>query len=781
MEKIISPRPPRLKAANNCFTIDGKPRFLIGGEFQYFRVPPELWASSLSKLSHYGISVISSYIPWIWHEWEEGQFDFSGETDRRRNLLGFLDELKRQKLLFMARPGPFIYAEYQGFGIPLWLAKRYPEAVAVRSGGERDSGKFWSNFSLKHPTYLRLVERWYEKTFAVLRYYWNDPVVSVQLDNEIGFLYAASTGIIDFNIDTCYRFSLFLRKKYGSITHLNRSWGKTFGTFSEILPPKHPFSEAESMDWQNFLEFWTCDFLKSLKNFQTRLMPGIPTTHNEPILPYSPCLPRKHLQIVDFIGYDIYHKETSSDFVSDFPFVNSIYPCLLKPYTDASHPLLALELGVGWPDPRANILPSTILHSFIGSLAHGVKGCSLFPVQDGLETTGEIYNFRSLLNSQGNESAHFPVWAKLIEFLKDHGNELLNALGVYDPVAFLTYQPNFRFHADEYLPFLPYPDPLKYLCAVGSYGFLAVLMTAGYNPQIIDLESAPEDQLDRFKILFLPNKGYLDEDAYRKCLKFVSRGGTLVTFPKAPLRDLAGRFQNRRELYPASVRRSRWKGRLRVVLNLAWNYLVKYFLIERPKLEKNHPTSLHILDIFEPLLKMIHMELPGIPLKSHEGSPIRGDHFLQTYHQENVSPLLESNGKCAGYSCAYGKGKSIVLGTLLGGFYMTPRYYRSNTGERDALHRFANEISELADVRKRFETTLELEVVIRRGPEKSGFIFIINRLGKQSGGIVFRDILFSRIDLIFSGGDSMISLIEISSLSVTIDANDVLVIKYTET
>ena len=51
----------RLSARNGVFLLDGRPWMLRGGEFQYFRIRPELWRPGLEKLKAAGLNAISSY------------------------------------------------------------------------------------------------------------------------------------------------------------------------------------------------------------------------------------------------------------------------------------------------------------------------------------------------------------------------------------------------------------------------------------------------------------------------------------------------------------------------------------------------------------------------------------------------------------------------------------------------------------------------------------------------------------------------------------------------
>ena len=52
----------------HSFTIRGRREFLIGGEFHYFRTPNELWEDRLIKMKRTGANLITTYIPWNWHE-----------------------------------------------------------------------------------------------------------------------------------------------------------------------------------------------------------------------------------------------------------------------------------------------------------------------------------------------------------------------------------------------------------------------------------------------------------------------------------------------------------------------------------------------------------------------------------------------------------------------------------------------------------------------------------------------------------------------------------------
>ena len=176
----------RFSAQAGVFTLDGRPWLWRAGEFQYFRIRPDLWRPGLEKLKAAGFNAISSYIPWIWHEPEEGALDFRGQTHPQRNLVAFLETCRAASLPVMARPGPYIYAEYRGFGHPNWLGEQYPDTVMRGPDGDLIRGDHYFNFAVMQATYLAKVERWYAAVVDVLRPYFDDPVISFQLDNETG-------------------------------------------------------------------------------------------------------------------------------------------------------------------------------------------------------------------------------------------------------------------------------------------------------------------------------------------------------------------------------------------------------------------------------------------------------------------------------------------------------------------------------------------------------------------------------------------------------------------
>jgi len=66
------------------------PLYLQAVEFPYYLYPRTLWERELVWLKNIGIRSVEFSIPWNWHQLAPGDFDFSGRTSPRRDLLGLI-------------------------------------------------------------------------------------------------------------------------------------------------------------------------------------------------------------------------------------------------------------------------------------------------------------------------------------------------------------------------------------------------------------------------------------------------------------------------------------------------------------------------------------------------------------------------------------------------------------------------------------------------------------------------------------------------------------------
>lgn len=148
------------------FRLDGKPVRLLSGALHYFRVHEEQWEHRLAMLAAMGLNCVETYVPWNLHEEREGVYRDVGALGR------FLDAVERAGLWAIVRPGPYICAEWENGGLPVWVTGRFGRRVRTRDAG-----------------YRAVVERWFRELLPQVVRRQVDrggPVILVQAENEYG-------------------------------------------------------------------------------------------------------------------------------------------------------------------------------------------------------------------------------------------------------------------------------------------------------------------------------------------------------------------------------------------------------------------------------------------------------------------------------------------------------------------------------------------------------------------------------------------------------------------
>jgi len=154
--------------------VDGKAFFVHGATFEYYRVPHDLWETSLERYAELGINTIVLSIPWNWHELREGELDFDGHTNPRRNLRGLLRLIAEKGFKLVARPGPTIGrtngSAWRLGGYPEWLLVRpeysmdesarragsYPPLAKLGESDAEAAARGW----LETPQHMEAVRKW---------------------------------------------------------------------------------------------------------------------------------------------------------------------------------------------------------------------------------------------------------------------------------------------------------------------------------------------------------------------------------------------------------------------------------------------------------------------------------------------------------------------------------------------------------------------------------------------------------------------------------------------
>ena len=96
----------RLAALLLLFAAALPAQYVQAVEFPYYLYPRTLWERELVWMKTIGVSTVEFSIPWNWHQVEGGEFDFTGRTSPRRDLVAFVRLLRRLDLRAWVRPLP---------------------------------------------------------------------------------------------------------------------------------------------------------------------------------------------------------------------------------------------------------------------------------------------------------------------------------------------------------------------------------------------------------------------------------------------------------------------------------------------------------------------------------------------------------------------------------------------------------------------------------------------------------------------------------------------------
>ena len=103
------------------FSIDGERTFLIGGSMHYPRSSAEEWPSIMHSMKDNGINLLQTYVFWNLHEKAQGEYVFTNTTEDNEDIIAFLNAAKTAGLYVNLRFGPYVCAEWNYGGVPVWI------------------------------------------------------------------------------------------------------------------------------------------------------------------------------------------------------------------------------------------------------------------------------------------------------------------------------------------------------------------------------------------------------------------------------------------------------------------------------------------------------------------------------------------------------------------------------------------------------------------------------------------------------------------------------------
>ncbi|XP_027342632.1 beta-galactosidase 8-like isoform X2 [Abrus precatorius] len=406
---------PTLFCANvqydhRALLIDGKRRVLISGSIHYPRCTPEMWPDLIQKSKDGGLDVIETYVFWNIHEPVRGQYDFDG----RKDLVKFVQTVAAAGLYVHLRIGPYVCAEWNYGGFPLWL--HFIPGIKFRTDNEPFKVEM-KRFTAKIVDMIKQ-----EKLYASQ----GGPVILSQIENEYG------------NIDSAY----------GSAGKSYINWAATMATSLDTGVPWVMCQQANAPDpIINTCNGFYCDQFTPNSNTKPKMW-----TENWSgwflsfggSVPYRPvedlafAVARFFQRGGTFQNYYMYHGGTNFDRTSGGPFIATSYDydapideygIIRQPkwghLKDVHKAIKLCEEALVATDPTITSLGPNLEAAVYktGSV------CAAFLANVG--TTSDV-----TVNFSGN-SYHLPAWS--VSILPDCKNVVLNTAKINSASAISSF------------------------------------------------------------------------------------------------------------------------------------------------------------------------------------------------------------------------------------------------------------------------------------------------------------------------------------------------------
>lgn len=200
--RLMAQTPRTFEVGKGHFLLDGKPFVVRAAELHYPRIPRPYWEQRIKLCKALGMNTICLYVFWNAHEERPGEFDFTGQND----LAEFCRLCRKNDMLVILRPGPYVCAEWEMGGLPWWLLKK-------------------KDIDLRHadPYFIERVTL-FEKAVAAqvagLTAAKGGPIIMVQVENEYGAY------------DNCPAYVAqirdIVRAEFGDVVLFQCDWASTF-------------------------------------------------------------------------------------------------------------------------------------------------------------------------------------------------------------------------------------------------------------------------------------------------------------------------------------------------------------------------------------------------------------------------------------------------------------------------------------------------------------------------------------------------------------------------
>lgn len=486
----------------------------IGVDYYPEHWPTETWEDTAKAMQKAGFNVVRlAEFAWSFLEPEEGRYDFD-LFDRAIDTLG--------------RHGIKVVLGTPTAVMPAWMARKYPETLAVNNGQRVEWGVRKQNCATSG-TYRMFSER---IARAMATHYAGNPhVIGWQTDNEFGYAHATPC-----QCGNCRQgWHDWLRDRYQSLDALNAAWGThfwglTYREWAEIPVPVdfNAHNPSTCLDWQRYVSWLVVRFQSEQVKVLREHCPRQFVTHN--FMGYHDSLDYYDLaRDLDFVSWDNYPVSGGK---VEIPYDASGAAALMRGLKRKNFWIMETSAGpAGWGEFGRNVRPGELRKVALHQVAHGADGLLWFRWRTC--TVGREQYWHGLLGHDNQPGRRYREAAataadfhKLAPLLAGTTVQAKVAI-IYDYDSLWATKIQKSFKANDWLHNLR--------------RYQSALQRAGVNLDMV----RPDQDLSGYSLVIAPQLHVLPDAIAQRLNAYVKAGGVLLADIRTGVKDEHNRCHER--------------------------------------------------------------------------------------------------------------------------------------------------------------------------------------------------------------------------------------------
>ena len=481
----------RLHAADWQYWLDDRPCILRLAWLPYPQLRPDAWPDACVAASAAGVHGLLLPISWAHHAPAPDVLDLDGSTAARRDL--------SRLLALIADADLGLVPVTDAAQLPAWLRD---------VNGEHPH--------LEDREHRKAADDWHE---AVVQ-----TVAAVAPDDTLLWALAEPPGPDRATAAAVTAYQSWLATCYDDPLDLAREWQREVESFRSVAAPGPGAVPTEQRDWRRFDVSVRAAALGRLAQPIREYLPEVSTAL---LVPDTRQALARAIQL-QAVADDA---DTAPDLLTTIAAGEpSVVAQLNALSLDEWRPATVWQPPTTTPlrsEPAGPIQDRALWRQSMAALARGSRSpgwsvAAATPASDDTPAPGG-----------------WPAVAQVTRWLDRYEELLVRSTPVYDPLVVLW---------DGLSALVREPDEPLAESAIGQ--LLALLGTAGWQPECLDLSTLDDETLGEFRAAIISGHGYLELEAYGRLVVYTVGGGHLLTVGQPVYADESGRRINTRFLYP---------------------------------------------------------------------------------------------------------------------------------------------------------------------------------------------------------------------------------------